>query len=184
MSCSLVVNNQDDTAAYSSVQTKALFDFANILPCLERPNIALACKPGLIPNALIRRERMRRILISALTPLILAIPALAQNLPPNQNAAPDAAQNQNAAESLQTIQESLRSDLERAGFTDIQLVPSSFLVRAKDPDGNPVTLVLTPESFTAVEVAPGQGSVGDEGGRNSSPSGQPSTSGTGATDTR
>jgi len=83
MSCSLVVNNQDDTAAYSSVQTKALFDFANILPCLERPNIALACKPGLIPNALIRRERMRRILISALTPLILAIPALAQNLPPD-----------------------------------------------------------------------------------------------------
>jgi hypothetical protein len=184
MNCSLVMNNQDDTAEYSSVQTKALFDFANILCASKSPISHWPAKSGLIHNALSGEKRMRRILISALTPLILAIPASAQNLPPNQNAAPDAAQNQNAAESPQTIQESLRSDLGRAGFTDIQLVPSSFLVRAKDPDGNPVTLVLTPEAFTAVEVAPGQGSVGDEGGRNSPPWGQPSTSGAGATDSR
>lgn len=125
---------------------------------------------------------MRRLLVAALMPLIVAIPASAQDQLPNQNTAPQAAQNRNAPQSTQTIQESLQSDLGRAGFTDIQLVPSSFLVRAKDPDGNPITMVLTPESFTAVEVAPG--SLEDQDTSNGAPSAGPSTSGQSPTDAK
>ncbi len=32
-------------------------------------------------------------------------------------------------------------------------MPESFLVRAKDKDGNPVMMVIKPDSFTAVTVA-------------------------------
>jgi hypothetical protein len=129
-------------------------------------------------------NRMRTLLISAVMPLVLAIPASAQDLPSNQNAAPAAAQDQNALQSAQTIQEMLRSDLERAGFTDIQLAPSSFLVRAKDPDGNLVTMMLAPDSTAEVEVAPDQGGAKEQDTGNSVPSGRSSTGGQGATDAK
>jgi len=50
----------------------------------------------------------------------------------------------------QTIGQRLRQNLLASGFTDIQLMPSSFLVRAKDRDGNPVMMVINPDSITAV----------------------------------
>lgn len=34
------------------------------------------------------------------------------------------------------IAQKMRDDLSKAGFTDIQIVPSSFVVRAKDSSGN------------------------------------------------
>jgi hypothetical protein len=57
---------------------------------------------------------------------------------------------QNTGSGLQSIQQQLRQNLQRAGFTDIQVMPSSFLVRAKDPGGNPVMMVINPDSVTAV----------------------------------
>jgi hypothetical protein len=48
------------------------------------------------------------------------------------------------------ISERLRNDLTKAGFTDITIMPSSFLVRAKDSQGNPVMMVINPDSFTEV----------------------------------
>jgi hypothetical protein len=44
----------------------------------------------------------------------------------------------------------LREDLSKAGFTDIKIMPSSFLVRAKDSQGNPVMMVINPDSVTEV----------------------------------
>ena len=38
----------------------------------------------------------------------------------------------------------------KAGFTDIRIMPSSFLVRAKDLAGNPVMMVVNPNSVTAI----------------------------------
>jgi hypothetical protein len=46
------------------------------------------------------------------------------------------------------ISERLRNDLTKAGFTDITIMPSSFLVRAKDSQGNPVMMVINPDSLT------------------------------------
>jgi hypothetical protein len=50
----------------------------------------------------------------------------------------------------QTIQQQVQNNLQQAGFTDIQIMPSSFLVRAKDQAVNPVMMVISPDSVTAV----------------------------------
>jgi hypothetical protein len=109
-------------------------------------------------------------------PLVLAIPASAQNVAPTQNANKPAAPVQNQASpqnpSTESIVQGIRSDLAQAGFTDIELIPRSFLVRAKDQDGNPTVLVVGPDSISAVTEDPsGQGKN------------QPSTNGTGASGT-
>jgi hypothetical protein len=66
---------------------------------------------------------------------------------------------QNSAPSSQAparLSQKLRDDLAKAGFTDITIMPSSFLVRAKDSQGNPVMMVINPDSLTEVtEHTPG-----------------------------
>jgi hypothetical protein len=93
---------------------------------------------------------MRRMLILILVPLGWAMPASAQNSPPDQ-----AAQQAPAcqAPSGQSIGQNIRSDLARAGYRDIQMVPDSFVVRAKDPTGVSVMMVLSPNSITVVTEA-------------------------------
>ncbi len=48
------------------------------------------------------------------------------------------------------IAQKMRDDLSKAGFTDIRIMPSSFLVRAKDSSGNPVMMVVNPDSITEI----------------------------------
>ena len=48
------------------------------------------------------------------------------------------------------ISQRLRDDLTKAGFTDITIMPSSFLVRAKDSQGNSVMMVIDPDSLSEV----------------------------------
>jgi hypothetical protein len=57
---------------------------------------------------------------------------------------------QKSEQSSAPAQRQLTEDLAKAGFTDIKLMPESFLVRAKDSKGNPVMMVINPDSFTAV----------------------------------
>ncbi len=61
----------------------------------------------------------------------------------DQNAAPN-------AKAPAHISQRLRDDLSKAGFTNITIMPSSFLVRAKDSQGNPVMMVINPDSLTEV----------------------------------
>ena len=42
----------------------------------------------------------------------------------------------------------IRDMLQKSGFTDIQVMPGSFLIHAKDKDGNPVVMNMSPDSFT------------------------------------
>jgi hypothetical protein len=44
----------------------------------------------------------------------------------------------------------MAATLGRAGFTDLQVLPNSVFVRAKDRNGNPVAMVLDPKSMTEV----------------------------------
>jgi hypothetical protein len=60
-----------------------------------------------------------------------------------QNAAPD-------AQAPAHLSQKLRDDLTKAGFTDITIMPSSFVVRAKDSQGKPVMMVINPDSLTKV----------------------------------
>ena len=48
------------------------------------------------------------------------------------------------------IAQKLRADLDKAGFTNITIMPSSLLVRAKNSEGNPVMMVISPDSVTAL----------------------------------
>jgi hypothetical protein len=55
----------------------------------------------------------------------------------------------------------IQKNLQAAGFTNIQVMPSSFLVRANDQDGNPVMMVVNPDSVTAItEVDQTTGAAG------------------------
>ena len=72
----------------------------------------------------------------------LAGPAFAANTPatPPQASDPDNLH----------LRDQVRDDLTKAGFSDVKVMPESFLVRAKDPKGNPVMMVINPDSFTEV----------------------------------
>ena len=61
----------------------------------------------------------------------------------DQTAMPD-------AQAPARISQKLRDDLTKAGFTDIAIMPSSFIVRAKDSQGNPVMMVINPDSLAEV----------------------------------
>ena len=51
------------------------------------------------------------------------------------------------------IARKLRADLTKAGYTDISIMPSSFFIQAKNSDGNPVTMMISPDSVTALTEA-------------------------------
>ena len=38
--------------------------------------------------------------------------------------------------------------LQKSGYTDIRVAPTSFMVRAKDKNGDPVVMSISPDSFT------------------------------------
>jgi hypothetical protein len=49
----------------------------------------------------------------------------------------------------------VKNNLAQAGFTNIRIMPESFLVRATDRDGNPVMMLINPDSITEVTAAAG-----------------------------
>ena len=84
-------------------------------------------------------------------------------------AKPPAAENKSdtSVSGVQTIEHSVQARLGSAGYTEIEMVPTSFLVRAKDPDGNPVILAIGPEAIAApADAGSDQGNAdGPSGGR-------------------
>ena len=106
---------------------------------------------------------MRRLIVSTLVSLVCAVPAAAQiaGQVARQTAVQDQvitvpkADGQNTdKESTQSIEETLVGRLASAGLTDIEMVPSSLVVRAKNADGKPVILVLYPDSNLEWQVSP------------------------------
>ena len=101
---------------------------------------------------------MRTILLATAAVLAMSPIALAQNTPDTQ---PSAAAQQTATQTqqkdtqtqqkdTQQLGADLRNMLQKAGYTDIRLAPTSFVVRAKDTNGNLVVMSISPESFTEV----------------------------------
>src|ERR671923_2297925 len=88
-----------------------------------------------------------RLLIAAITAtLLLAQATLAQNPSSDGNQVAGAEPEQNPT---QVQQAKIERTLQGAGFTDIEMMPTAFLVRAKNPDGKPVLMVVDPISLTA-----------------------------------
>ncbi len=55
----------------------------------------------------------------------------------------------------------MKSELEQSGFSDVKIMPKSFLVRAKDKDGHPVMMIVNPDSLTAVTALGTSGNMGN-----------------------
>jgi hypothetical protein len=126
---------------------------------------------------------MRTIAFAIGIALACATTAFAQGPSPNSGpAAPPGNQAQNKqAQDNQPIRQQVQNNLAKAGYTDIKIMPESFLVRAKDRTGNPVMMIINPDSVTAItEVNPGgserttTGSAPRSGNGNSAPSGSTS----------
>jgi sporulation protein YlmC with PRC-barrel domain len=52
--------------------------------------------------------------------------------------------------SNQRLGPNLRNMLQKSGYTDIRVAPTSFMVHAKDSDGNAVVMSIGPDSFAEV----------------------------------
>ncbi len=120
------------------------------------------------------------ILLTAGLGLMLAAPALAQttastsgsNQPaitkPAGNASASASSAQPASQQSQpatpAIQQAMKHDLQQAGFTDVQIMPESFLIRAHDRQGRPVMMVVNPNSVVAMTKASVPGGNSSSGG--------------------
>ena len=49
-----------------------------------------------------------------------------------------------------SIRTQLQTMLQNQGYSDVRVMPSSFLVRAKDKEGSPVVMSVSPDSITEV----------------------------------
>lgn len=88
-----------------------------------------------------KEEMMRSFMLAAGLTLALAAPAFAQN---------SQGQNPTSGQNSANVRQQVRQNLEAAGYTDVKVMPESFLVRAKDRSGNPVMMIINPDSVTAV----------------------------------
>lgn len=110
----------------------------------------------------------------------LAVPAFAQTAGPANSSQLDAASANNDQKSpADTAQangtgqnkaaiDSIRKDLQAAGFTDVKVVAESFVVQAKSKDGNPVVMTIGPHGmsvFEAMTTGTNSATVGSGQGR-------------------
>ncbi|MGO9949278.1 MAG: PRC-barrel domain-containing protein [Steroidobacteraceae bacterium] len=95
---------------------------------------------------------MRLPLLAAGTALLLCTTAaMAQNNAPNTpTASPSASTANTGTTSTTRLRDNIRGMLQRSGFSDIRIMPSSFMIRAKDQQGNPVMMSVSPGSVTEV----------------------------------
>ncbi|MFZ0372113.1 MAG: PRC-barrel domain-containing protein [Xanthobacteraceae bacterium] len=117
---------------------------------------------------------MRLPLLAAGTALLLCMTAaMAQNNAPDHPTASTSASSANASTTSTTpLRDNIRGMLQRSGFSDVRVMPSSFMIRAKDQQGNPVIMSVSPDSVTEISE------LGTSGGNGPTDnSADPSTSG-------
>lgn len=75
----------------------------------------------------------------------VALAEAASNSPPAAQSSPNATQSGHG-----NLQQEVMTNLQQSGFTNVKVMPDSFLVQAKDKSGNPVTMFIGPNSFDEV----------------------------------
>lgn len=53
----------------------------------------------------------------------------------------------------QALPQQIRQKLENQGFSDVQVVPGSFIVSAKDKDGDPINMIIGPNSMMVMTTS-------------------------------
>jgi hypothetical protein len=107
--------------------------------------------------------------------------AHAQNSTKLTSPSGSSAQNSSAAQGTQNIPQEIKQKLSQDGFTNVQVVPGSYLVSAKDKNGDPVMMVIGPHSMTIMSELPnstGTATTGSSSGSSGLSNG-PSNSSTG-----
>ena len=92
-----------------------------------------------------------RLLVSVSIASVLAFPAFAAD---STTTAANPGSQSSAAQTTQNLPKEIRSKLEQDGFTNVNIVPGSFLVSAKDKNGDPVTMVIGPNSMMMLTQVP------------------------------
>lgn len=87
---------------------------------------------------------MRKLLLASAAALVISQVAIAQT-PNTTNNAP--AYQANSGQHLRT---NLKNMLEKAGYKDVTINATAFVIHAKDADGNAVAMSVSPDSFTEV----------------------------------
>lgn len=115
---------------------------------------------------------MRAILIPVIAAVsFAALPALAQSSNTSSNTT---AGSQNSSMSADQIEQKLQANLSKAGYTDIKIVPGSFLVSAKDSDGQLTQMMISPHSVIAMTPVQSNSSSGNSNGSGSTSNNTPS----------
>jgi hypothetical protein len=84
-----------------------------------------------------------------------ATPSQQPSTPPAMNATP--------------LRQEMTQSLQKSGFTDVKVVPDSFFVQAKDKSGNPVSMLISPNSVTELVDAANPGSASAPGSQAGTP---------------
>lgn len=104
-----------------------------------------------------------RIITAAALATVLATTAYAANTSSNSAPNPNTmSKGQQTANNQQNLPQEIRTKLKDDGFSDVKVVPGSFIVSAKDKRGEPVTMVISPNSTMMVtQITSGTGSFPD-----------------------
>jgi hypothetical protein len=74
----------------------------------------------------------------------------AEERKPNESSPQSARKDDGRELQPQSIPEELKSELKNAGYSDVRVIPHSYVVSAKDPDENPIIMLIGPHSFESV----------------------------------
>ena len=96
---------------------------------------------------------MRKLITITVTLLMssAAFAQTAQQPQPSPQTSPQ--QGQAPQQGTAKIAQQIRKNLQQAGFKNIKMMPSSFLVRAEDQNNNPVMMVINPDSITTMTAS-------------------------------
>jgi len=82
--------------------------------------------------------------------ILMMAPASAQTA----NTTSNTTASQSTPTQSQSLPLEIKQKLEKQGFTNVQVVPVSFIVSAKDKDGDPVNMLIGPNSMMVMTTAP------------------------------
>lgn len=103
---------------------------------------------------------LRYLIPAALAVVVMPGAALAQST----TGASDSGKSASASQETKSLPQQIQTKLRDQGFTNVEVVPGSFLVSAKDKQGDPVTMIIGPNSMTVFTMHTSGGStVGSSG---------------------
>lgn len=73
----------------------------------------------------------------------------AQNQPAGGSMSAQGSNDQSPENTVLSVNK-IKQDLQKAGFTDVRILADSFVVQAKDKDGNPTVMTLSPSGVFAI----------------------------------